>query len=105
MEINIYPTKKEMGQAAAQKAAELLKKAIKQKGRARFIAATGASQFDFLDSLVNLKGINWDKTTMFHLDEYVGLPESHKASFRNYLNQRLIEKVNLGEVHLIDGEA
>ncbi len=105
MNIHVYETKKEMGQAAAEKAAEFLKQAIKEKGKARFIAATGASQFEFLDALTSKDEIDWEKTEMFHLDEYVGLSEDHKASFRKYLKKRLIEKVKPGEVHLIQGDA
>ena len=105
MEIIIKPTKEELGVEAAKHAAELLINAIKTKGQARFVAATGASQFDFLTNLIKNKEIQWDKTEMFHLDEYVGLPESHIASFRKYLKERFISKVNPGKVHLIEGDA
>ncbi len=94
-----------MGKAAAEKAAELLREAIKEKGKASFIAATGASQFEFLEHLTQTTSIDWSKTTMFHLDEYIGLPESHPASFRRYLRERLINKVHPGRVSLIAGDA
>src|SRR5215207_5018578 len=103
MELLIYPTKEEMAQASAAKAAELLKEAIKRKGHATFIAATGASQFEFLAALTAIPGIDWSKTTMFHLDEYIGLPEGHPASFHRYLYVRLIDRVHPGTVHLIHG--
>lgn len=99
MHIQVFETKVETGKAAARKAAELLKGAIAEKGRAAFIAATGASQFEFLEALTGDPTIDWSKTTMFHLDEYVGLPESHPASFRRYLKERLIDKVHPGEVY------
>jgi len=105
MQIAIFPTKAEMAQAAATMAAELLQDAIARKGRATFVAATGVSQFEFLDTLASAPGIDWTRTTMFHLDEYVGLPESHPASFRRYLKERLIERVRPGTVHLIEGDA
>ena len=105
MHIQVFETKVETGKAAARKAAELLKGAIAEKGRAAFIAATGASQFEFLEALTGDPTIDWSKTTMFHLDEYVGLPESHPASFRRYLKERLIDKVHPGEVYLIQGDA
>jgi glucosamine-6-phosphate deaminase len=94
-----------MAQAAAAKAADLLKGAIACKGHAAFVAATGISQFEFLDILISTPGIDWTRTAMFHLDEYVGLPEDHPASFRRYLRERLIERVHPGEVHLIQGDA
>ena len=94
-----------MGQAAAAKAAALLRDAINRRGQAVFVAATGASQFEFLEALVSETGIDWSKTTLFHLDEYIGLPASHPASFRKYLQERLIQQVQPGEVHLIRGDA
>jgi glucosamine-6-phosphate deaminase len=105
MEIAVFANKIEMGQAAAAKAAELLRDAIARKGHATFVAATGASQFEFLDALTSVPDLDWSKTTMFHLDEYIGLPETHPASFRRYLNERLITRVHPGTVHLIQGDA
>jgi len=104
MHLEIFPNKKSLGMAAAKKAADILTKTIQKKGRATFIAATGSSQFEFLKNLTNISSIDWSKTTMFHLDEYVGLPETHPASFRKYLKERLINKVHPGNVHLIKGD-
>ena len=104
MEIRIFETKQEMGKAAAEKAAEILKKTIEEKGKATFVAATGASQFEFLENLTKISSIDWSKTVMFHLDEYIGLPEDHPASFRRYLKERLIDKVHPGIVYLINGD-
>lgn len=105
MKIYILNSKENMGKAAAEKAAEILRKAIKEKGKANFIAATGASQFEFLDHLTKITSLDWGKTTMFHLDEYIGLSEDHPASFRRYLQERLISKVHPGKVFLIAGDA
>jgi len=105
MEITIYPTATEMARAAALKAAEVLREALTRKGQATFVAATGASQFEFLAFLSTEPGIDWSKTAMFHLDEYASLPETHPASFRRYLRERLIEKVHPGQVYLIAGDA
>jgi glucosamine-6-phosphate deaminase len=105
VQLQVFSTKAEMARAAAEKAASILREALAEKERARFIAATGASQFEFLEFLTAAQGIDWRRTTMFHLDEYVGLPITHPASFRKYLLERLIEKVHPGEVHLLDGEA
>ncbi len=105
MKINIFTSKEDMSKAAAEKAAEILKKTIQQKREAYFIAATGASQFGFLDHLTQIADIDWSRTTMFHLDEYIGLPEEHPASFRKYLKERLINKVHPGKVYLISGDA
>ena len=103
MRIEICEDRKALGVSAARHAAQLIEDAIDDKGSARIIAATGASQFDFLASLTQARDIDWSKVTMFHLDEYVGLPESHPASFRKYLLERLIYKVGIAKYHLLDG--
>ena len=105
MNIHIYPQSSEMACAAAQTAAQSLCDALARQGHATFIAATGASQFEFLAALTATPGIDWSRTEMFHLDEYVGLPVTHPASFRRYLQDRLIGFVHPGGVHLIDGDA
>jgi glucosamine-6-phosphate deaminase len=105
MKIEVFKTKNNMGKAAAEEAARILIDAIREKGEATFIAATGASQFEFLENLTNISSIDWSKTTMFHLDEYIGFPETHPASFRKYLKEKVINKVHLGNVYLIKGDA
>ena len=105
MRKSVHGSKVEMALTAAAKAGELLRDSTASKGQAAFVAATGASQFEFLDVLTSDPGIDWSGTTMFHLDEYIGLPETHPASFRRYLRERLIDRVNPGTVHLIQGDA
>src|SRR4029077_5405729 len=72
-------------------------------GVARIVAATGMSQVRFLEELTRAPGIDWSHVELFHLDEYVGLPETHPASFRKYLRERLIERVGITRYHLLDG--
>lgn len=105
MRVEIYETPEKMAEAAAGKAALELSQCIAAKGRATFMAATGASQIEFLEALIQARGIDWSRTTMFHLDEYVGLRASHPSSFRRYLRERFIERVHPGTVHLIQGDA
>ncbi|MCK4417249.1 MAG: glucosamine-6-phosphate deaminase [Candidatus Latescibacteria bacterium] len=105
MQIQVFESKQQMAQAAACKAAELLTEILNKKGTATFIVATGASQFEFLENLTAVPSIEWAKTVMFHLDEYVGLSESHPASFRRYLKEKLINKVHPGTVHLVRGDS
>ena len=85
-------------------AAERIRGALTARGRARIIAATGASQIAFLDRLVRQPGIDWRGVELFHLDEYIGLPIDHPASFRKYLFERLIRPTGLTTYHLLDGE-
>ena len=105
MILKVFPDKIQLGRAAAEQAANAIKQAITEKGQARIIAATGMSQFEFLTALIETPGIDWARVEMFHLDEYVGLPITHPASFRKYLMERFIEPAGLKHYHLLDGEA
>ncbi len=105
MNITICRDAREMGQRAAADAAERIRRAIHDRGRANIIVATGASQFEVLSALIEAKDIDWPKVVGFHLDEYLGLPMTHPASFRRYLKERLVDRVPIGEFHYIDGEA
>jgi len=105
MQLRIFDDKNTLAREASEHAARTLRAALQEKETARIIAATGASQFEFLDFLTNAEGIDWKRVEMFHLDEYVGLPISHPASFRKYLLERLINKVGLKKYHFLDGEA
>lgn len=104
MVIKCFDKKLEMAEAAAENAAAILQETIEARGRARLVAATGASQFDFLEILTGLPGIDWPKVEMFHLDEYIGHPASHPASFRRFLKERLIQKTGIQRYFLLDGE-
>ena len=86
--------------------AERIRKALKERGEARVILATGASQFEMLKALLTQEGIDWSRVAMFHLDEYVGLPISHPASFRQYLWKRFVSKLPFppAAFHYINGE-
>lgn len=104
MILKVFTDKSQLGQAAAAQAAELIQRAIATKGQARIIAATGMSQFEFLQALIATPGLDWSRVEMFHLDEYVGLPLAHPASFRKYLLERFIQPAGLTNYHLLDGE-
>lgn len=104
MILKVFDNKIQLGEAAARQVAESIKRAMRDRGRARIIAATGASQFEFLRALIEQHDIDWKKVEMFHLDEYVGLPVTHPASFRKYLMERLIEPSGIENYHLLDGE-
>lgn len=103
MRINIFKTTDEMGKDSAAFIAAKLNKAIAAKGEARLLLSTGASQFEMFQNIVK-EDVDWSKVTMFHLDEYVGLPETHIASFRKYLKERFVSQVGLKEAHFVSGE-
>ena len=105
MRVTVTNNVKELGKAAGRRAADLIRRAIAEKGSANIIVATGTSQFETLNQLVSEAGIEWGKVVMFHLDEYIGLPVTANASFRKYLKERFIDKLPaLQATHLINGE-
>ena len=104
MHREVFDTKLELGAAAAIHAERLIHQAISEHGMAHLIAATGASQFEFLDALM-IKEIDWSKVVFFHLDEYVGLSDTHPASFRRYLKERIVDRVRPHAFHFINGDA
>ncbi|MFK7768171.1 MAG: glucosamine-6-phosphate deaminase [Mariniblastus sp.] len=95
---------KTMGQNAAAAGAVILRQALAAKGTAAIIVATGSSQFEVLNALVDEPEIDWSRVTGFHLDEYLQLPENHPASFRKYLKERFVSKIPIGSFHYVDGE-
>lgn len=101
--IHVSSTPSELGAQAANAIASLLNDAVSLQGYARLVLSTGASQFDTLDALIGLD-VPWNKIEMFHLDEYVALPESHPASFRKYLKERFVSRVPLKAAYFVDGE-
>ncbi len=107
MQLSFHKTNEEMGRCAAAAAARAIHDAIQSRGRANIVLATGTSQFEVLASLTAVDGIDWSRVTAFHLDEYLGLPMSHPASFRGYLRQRFVEclPTPLAAMHYINGEA
>jgi glucosamine-6-phosphate deaminase len=104
MQLKVIPTSDALAAAAADHAARCIHDAIAARGSARIIAATGASQMAFLGRLVSLPDIDWARVEMFHLDEYIGLPADHPASFRKYLLERLIRPAGITRYHFLDGQ-
>ena len=105
MLIRLFDDKTSLGKAAADQAASAIRRAISEQGQARIIAATAASQREFLDALTKSPGIDWKKVEAFHLDEYIGLPITHPGSFRKMLLDQLINKTGIQRYHLLEGDA
>lgn len=105
LHVVIYPDRSAMGKAAADEAARVLRVAIEQRGQARIIVASAPSQDELIAGLAAAPGIDWSRVTIFHMDEYVGLPASHAASFRRYQQQHLLSEVRPAAFHGIRGEA
>lgn len=103
MILKVFPDKSSLGKAAADQAAASINSAIRERGRARIVAASAASQFEFLAALTDARGIPWKDVELFHLDEYIGLPMTHPASFCKFLHGHLIDKTGITNYHLLDG--
>jgi glucosamine-6-phosphate deaminase len=104
MILKVFNDKRTLGRAAAEQAANAIRRAIAERGTARIIAATAASQREFLEELTKSPGIDWTKVEAFHLDEYIGLPFTHPGSFRRMLMEQLIEKTGIRNYHLLNGD-
>ncbi|MGA7399648.1 MAG: glucosamine-6-phosphate deaminase [Candidatus Sulfotelmatobacter sp.] len=105
MLLKVFEDRVKLGQSAAEQAATAIRRAIAERGHARIIAATAASQLEFLEALTNAPGIDWSKVEAFHLDEYIGLPVTHPGSFRKMLLEQLVQKTGITDYHLLDGDA
>jgi len=105
MLLKLFQDKASLGSTAAEQAAIAIRRAIAEHGGARIVAATGASQIEFLDALTKAPGIDWPKVEAFHLDEYIGLPVTHPASFRKFLMERLVRKTGIVNFHWIEGDS
>jgi len=104
MNVQVFDNKRSMGEAAALQAAAAIRNAIRDRGGARIVAATAASQAEFLKSLTSAEGIDWRQVEAFHLDEYIGLPITHPGSFRRMLLEQLVNKTGIIHYHLLDGD-
>ena len=105
MRVEVLPSTLAMAAAASEHAAAVLRDTVLRRGKAHVVAATGASQMSFLAAVASAPGIEWSRVTFFHLDEYVGLPAAHPASFRRYLRERIVETVRPAAFHFIEGDA
>lgn len=103
MRLRIFPDMDTLAEAAAADAGASIRAAIEARGRARIVAATGVSQIAFLRALVAVPGIAWSRVELFQLDEYVGIPITHPASFQRYVLDRLARPAGVGHLHLLDG--
>ena len=105
MLLKVFNDRIVLGQAAAEQASAAIRRALAERGQARIIAATAASQLEFLDALTRAPGIDWLRVEVFHLDEYIGLPVAHPGSFRKMLVEQLVRKTGIVDYHLLDGDA
>lgn len=104
LDVRVYRTERELGRAAAEEAAGILRDAIDRRGEARVIIATGNSQLAFFTALRDIEGVDWSKVRAFHMDEYIGIDERHPASFRAFLRREIVDPLGVGAFHLIEAD-
>lgn len=103
--VRVYPSPVELGEAAARQAAEIIREAIRERGKARIVIATGNSQLELISSLVKAQDLDWRAVEAFHMDEYIGLADTHPASFRYWIRNRVEDQVHPGIMHYMDCDA
>ena len=104
MRIQLRDNREQLGRIAAEQAATAIRRSIEERGRARVVGASAASQIEFLEALIASPNIDWDKVELFHLDEYIGLPPTHPASFCRFLEEHLIAKTGIRQTHFLRGD-
>lgn len=102
--VNIYDTRKEMGEDAAREALQCINKLLEEKDVINCMFAAAPSQNEFLAALVKEKSIPWQRINAFHMDEYMGLKEEDSRSFRAFLKNAIFDKVPFKGIYLINGE-
>ena len=105
LEVRVYPDQPALAAAAAREAADCLRAALARRGEARAILASATSQIQFLAALTAAPDLDWSRVTLFHMDEYLGLPADHPASFRRFLREHVAAKIRPRALHLIAGDA
>lgn len=104
MLLNISSDRTSLSLAAANHAASAIRRAIANRGHARIVVASAASQIEFLAALTKASDLDWRKVELFHLDEYIGLPETHPGGFRKMIREQLIQPTGINNYHLLDGD-
>ncbi len=104
-QVRIYLSRQALGTAAAADAARIIMNAVREHGRARIIVATGNSQLELIHALVEIPNVPWRSVEVFHLDEYVGMPDTHPSSFRLWIKRRIEDVVHPGTIQYMQGDA
>jgi glucosamine-6-phosphate deaminase len=105
MPVHVFDSNAALGQRAAEDLAEILAAAIAERGEASVILATGNSQLSFMEALRDRPGIAWSAVTVFHMDEYMGMSDTHPASFPLYIRDKLTDHVRPRAFHAMRGDA
>lgn len=106
MEVIIVPDRHK----AALLTARILEKELRAVPQGVLGLATGRTMEDVYAHLAAIhqrEGLDFSRCSTFNLDEYIGIPATHEASYRRYMQEHLFDKVNVtaANTHLPDGMA
>lgn len=94
----------DLGRKAAEFAAGAIRQAVEERGACTVMLAAAPSQAPLLDALVALPDVPWQKVTLFHMDDYVGLPADAPQLFARWLLDRL-GGLPVAQFHALDSQA
>ena len=103
--VEIFETRKQMGEKAANDIAKKFNELIDIKGEINVIWAAAPSQNDVLKALTENESIKWNKINAFHMDEYIGLSKDAPQGFGNFLKDHIFGLVPFKSVNYIDVSA
>jgi glucosamine-6-phosphate deaminase len=104
LRVEVFDTAAELGRASARNTAQVIRERVSLQGSARVVIATGNSQLEFVRALRDEPDIPWQAVTIFHMDEYLGIPADHPASFRRWIKENVEDAFSPARVHYIDGD-
>ena len=105
LSVNVYRNRQDLGQVVADTVAVKMPELLTKQDQVAMVLAAAASQNEFLDYLGIASGIDWPRVVVFHMDEYIGLPDKHPQRFANYLSKQIFDRVKPGKVHFLDGNS
>ncbi len=105
LKVTVYPNKEIAGAAGAAVAADELRAMLARQAEVAVLFASAVSQDQFLAALRDQRGVDWNRVSVFHLDEYAPISPDHPASFRRFLRERLLDHIPVRHFHQLNSEA
>lgn len=94
LRVNVLETNEALGVFAAEAFAAAVQSELSTKEQIAVILATGNSQLSFIKAVAQRDDIDWSRIIVLHMDEYLGMGESHPASFRLWMQKNVVDTVH-----------
>ena len=104
LQVEVYPTRREMGLAAAKDAAETINILLNQQAEVNMIFAAAPSQNEFFEELSSMNRIEWQRINAFHMDEYIGLPVDAPQRFGHFLDKHIFGKLPFRTINCFNAD-